>query len=319
MKPAENHSDAHIPPDMAAWLDELGSAERNEIERTWQMAALGQEPPPTEAQVADATSRLRQKLEQTPAPGRMDRRSVAKQRRRGGLAGWTVALVASAVIAFLGVTWPRMVVAPAGERVHVTLADGSRAELNGGSTLRYRRGLLGGVRRVSLDGEAFFEVTHDGRPFAVATQNAVIEVMGTSFGVTAWAADASQTDVMLEEGAVRVRAGGGAVELTPGNGTRVSGSNTPSAPAPFNTVVAFAWRTGGIAFDGVTLPEIAGALERRYHVSIQLEAGVGADDQQLTIMLPNATSPADVLADICRFAGCTVGRTATGFVLTGRP
>ncbi|MEZ4702252.1 MAG: FecR domain-containing protein [Rhodothermales bacterium] len=316
MKATDERPDASIPPDMDVWLRELAPAERGELEQAWALASLAEEPPPSEAQVAAATARFRQELERTSSPAD---RPPATRRRGVRLAGWSVMLVACVLLALWFFVRPHTLVAPAGERLRVTLADGSRAELNGGSTLRYRRGLLGGVRRVALDGEAYFDVTHDGRPFAVTTANAEIEVMGTAFGVSSWGAEEAMTEVMLEEGAVRVRSGGGSVDLTPGRSTRVAGEGPPSEPASFNAAMAFAWRTGGIAFDRATLAEITGALARRFGVAIELTPPLAADSLRITLLLPEATSPAIVLDDLCRFSGCAVESTPAGYILTRTP
>jgi transmembrane sensor len=46
---------------------------------------------------------------------------------------------------------------PAGQRVHITLPDGSKVWVNAGSTLSYPS-VFGKERRVKITGEAFFEV-----------------------------------------------------------------------------------------------------------------------------------------------------------------
>ena len=50
---------------------------------------------------------------------------------------------------------------PAGQRMQVTLADGTHVQLNAGTTLEYPVVFSSKTRRVKLSGEALFEVTHD--------------------------------------------------------------------------------------------------------------------------------------------------------------
>lgn len=57
---------------------------------------------------------------------------------------------------------------PAGQRVHITLPDGSKVWVNAGSTLSYPS-VFGKERRVKITGEAFFEVAKGKRPFVVST------------------------------------------------------------------------------------------------------------------------------------------------------
>src|SRR5690606_7913574 len=58
---------------------------------------------------------------------------------------------------------------PRGSRVvNITLADGSKVWLNASSSLTYPVAFIGKDRKVSITGEAYFEVTHDKtKPFYV--------------------------------------------------------------------------------------------------------------------------------------------------------
>ena len=59
---------------------------------------------------------------------------------------------------------------PYGQRVNLTLQDGTSVWLNAGTTFRYPALFTGRERRVEIDGEARFEVAHDARhPFIVET------------------------------------------------------------------------------------------------------------------------------------------------------
>ncbi len=75
---------------------------------------------------------------------------------------------------------------PAGQRMQITLPDGSQIQLNSGTELRYPVVFARDSRRVKLSGEALFEVTPDARkPFVVETFTSDIEVLGTRFDVLA--------------------------------------------------------------------------------------------------------------------------------------
>lgn len=75
---------------------------------------------------------------------------------------------------------------PAGQRMQVTLADGTHVQLNAGTTLEYPVVFSSKTRRVKLSGEALFEVTHDpSHPFIVETFATDIQVLGTKFNVLA--------------------------------------------------------------------------------------------------------------------------------------
>lgn len=73
------------------------------------------------------------------------------------------------------------------QRAKITLPDGSMVHLNVNSTLTYPEEFEDGLRRVSLEGEAFFEVQRDtDRPFLVSSAGLETKVLGTSFNVNAY-------------------------------------------------------------------------------------------------------------------------------------
>ncbi|MFA6876515.1 MAG: FecR family protein, partial [Parabacteroides sp.] len=74
------------------------------------------------------------------------------------------------------------VTAPAGQRVNLTLPDGTKVWLNARSEIQYPAVFIGSIRRVKLTGEAYFEVKHDkSNPFIVQTKKCNIKVLGTKF------------------------------------------------------------------------------------------------------------------------------------------
>ncbi len=75
---------------------------------------------------------------------------------------------------------------PAGQRMQITLPDGSQILLNSGTVLKYPVVFARDSRRVKLTGEAMFEVRPDTRkPFIVETFASDIQVLGTKFNVLA--------------------------------------------------------------------------------------------------------------------------------------
>lgn len=75
---------------------------------------------------------------------------------------------------------------PNGQRIQITLSDGSNIWLNSGARLEYPVIFKDNLRRVKLSGEAMFEVQPDSeRPFEVETFATDIRVLGTKFNVVA--------------------------------------------------------------------------------------------------------------------------------------
>jgi len=77
------------------------------------------------------------------------------------------------------------VLVPEGQRSQLVLPDGTKVWLNSGTTFKYPAEFLKSKREVFIDGEAFFNVTHDKKlPFIVhMKENLSIKVFGTEFNV----------------------------------------------------------------------------------------------------------------------------------------
>ncbi len=79
-----------------------------------------------------------------------------------------------------------MVEVPGGQRICITLGDGTEVWLNSSAKLEYPSVFSGNQRIVKLSGEAMFNVKHDEKhPFIVETYACNIEVLGTRFNVNA--------------------------------------------------------------------------------------------------------------------------------------
>ncbi|NJK98273.1 MAG: hypothetical protein HC905_28190, partial [Bacteroidales bacterium] len=93
---------------------------------------------------------------------------------------------------------------PEGSRSTITLADGTKVELNSGSSISYPSRFTGKQRQVELSGEAFFDVTADKKkPFVVKAGGISIRVLGTHFNVKAYENE-KQVFTTLLKGSVRI-------------------------------------------------------------------------------------------------------------------
>ena len=92
---------------------------------------------------------------------------------------------------------------PAGNRTNIQLPDGTSVWLNANTSLRYPMAFAENSREIMLDGEAYFEVAKDKKPFIVKTSKYDVEVLGTTFNVEAYK-DKSDFRTMLYEGKVKL-------------------------------------------------------------------------------------------------------------------
>lgn len=94
---------------------------------------------------------------------------------------------------------------PKGQRVNMTLPDGTSVWLSPQSKIRIPHEFTGDNRTVELNGEGYFEVTKDAKkPFIVKTQQFNIQVLGTRFNVFAYTGKESKFETCLVEGSVLV-------------------------------------------------------------------------------------------------------------------
>ncbi|MDR2913835.1 MAG: FecR domain-containing protein [Tannerella sp.] len=93
-------------------------------------------------------------------------------------------------------------VVPYGTISKLTLSDGTKVVLNGGSTLTYPISFTENHRQVLLSGEGFFDVTkNESVPFIVHSAKLSVKVLGTRFSIKAYKED-KHTTLTLESGKV---------------------------------------------------------------------------------------------------------------------
>jgi transmembrane sensor len=94
-----------------------------------------------------------------------------------------------------------------------TLPDGSVIVLNKASSLQYPERFTGDTRKVTLKGEAFFNITpNKQKPFVIDVNDVRVTVVGTSFNIKSYK---GKTEVVVETGVVRVTKNGKTTELRP--------------------------------------------------------------------------------------------------------
>lgn len=98
------------------------------------------------------------------------------------------------------------VLVPAGQRTQIILEDGTKVWLNANSQLTYPTNFGKKERKVSLEGEGFFEVTQNKeKPFIVKTHKYEIKVLGTTFNVLSYNNDKAQKfETILLTGSVDI-------------------------------------------------------------------------------------------------------------------
>ncbi|MET1757168.1 FecR domain-containing protein [Novosphingobium sp. RD2P27] len=230
-------------------------------------------PPPRAAADIQAVlddEALTEALGEVAAIGRLsdhEVRAMREQRRRTLSAG-----LASVLVAVVGLGVWHVGLAPEapivehietrrGEQRLVQLADGSRLQLDGATSLDVT--FSSDARRVQLQrGEAYFDIAHDARrPFVVQAGASRTQVLGTAFTI-----DIGQRAVKLAVYRGKVRfgaAGGGQKDMVVPAGWRSSfAEGTAVRPTRFDPTQQD-WRSAWVDTDDMILSELVAALNRR--------------------------------------------------------
>lgn len=159
-----------------------------------------------------------------------------------------------------------------GEKVTLTLADGTEVVLNSNSRLEYPHRFKGGERAVRLQGEAFFKVRHDeARPFIVDAHGVVTEDLGTAFNICGRAENDCRVTVV--EGSVRVtakRQGAKPVVLTPGQEYSLPAEVSAPKVETVNTDEVIAWVDDIYYYHDQTVEQVATDVARIYNMSLDI-------------------------------------------------
>lgn len=158
---------------------------------------------------------------------------------------------------------------PRGQHCQITLADGSKIWVNGGSTLRYPSHFEAN-RQIELAGEALFDVAKNGNmPFVVSAKGVCVKVIGTRFNVRGYAAE--PLTVSLFRGAVSVYRENNeqqSVVLRPNEQLTVSGKGMTKHRMDADVA---AWKDGLLVFKSATMAQIITHLQACYGVKITVK------------------------------------------------
>ena len=149
----------------------------------------------------------------------------------------------------------------------VTLPDGSKVILHKGASLSYDNSFTKTNREISLEGEAYFDVTKDAEnTFTVQVDDIDIAVHGTTFNVME---DAESVIVSLVEGSVDVLTRDAAkCTLAPGNSAIYDKETGALIDRKDDVAFASCWAQDRLTFTQASLGEVCRYLSKWYGVEI---------------------------------------------------
>lgn len=172
---------------------------------------------------------------------------------------------------------------PRGSRIiDMELSDGTHIWLNAGSSVTYPVVFAGNERKVTITGEAYFEVapmhlaSGNKMPFKVLIPGgAEVEVLGTHFNINAYENEESINTTLLE-GSVKLSsmANGQWSILKPGEQAVLKANSPLTIHHSPDVSQVMAWKNGLFNFNGMKLQEVMRQLERWYDIEVVYEKGV---------------------------------------------
>ena len=172
--------------------------------------------------------------------------------------------------------------APYGQKLTIQLSDSSIVKLNSGSSISFPDH-FGAKREVSLEGEAYFEVSRDTeKPFIVKTGSLRTTVLGTSFNIKHYAED-TDIEVAVLSGKVAVSNFSPEMDLldhvilNPLEMVSFHEKEKAMTRQTFAYDQVFAWKDNRIYFKNAGIDEILKTLERWYGVQFDVQKTISKE------------------------------------------
>lgn len=194
-----------------------------------------------------------------------------------------------------------------GETRSIALDDGTRVELNGGTTMRFDRN---NARFAALDsGEAAFTVRHDAdNPFRVAVGDDIFEDAGTIFNIVH---GPGMTRIGVSEGKVIYNPKAEAIALPAGRGLSEDASGLMVMDVAPDTVAS--WRQGRLTYANAPVDQISADIARS--MGVRLNATPAAAAMRFTGTIRLDRDPVRFFATAAPLMGLTAVRQDDAWLL----
>ncbi|GHT75171.1 iron dicitrate transporter FecR [Bacteroidia bacterium] len=154
-------------------------------------------------------------------------------------------------------------IVPLGKRSKLTLSDGSEMWINAGTRVVYPTVFEPDNRTIFVDGEIYLSVVPDkSRPFIVQTNYMDVQVLGTSFDVSAYKKDGFFSVVLVSGSVVANKAGQPEYKIVPGE--RLAHDGQSVRISKVNTDDYTSWKDGLFHFKSENMQTIIQRLSHYY-------------------------------------------------------
>lgn len=172
-------------------------------------------------------------------------------------------------------------VVPYGKRSQLELSDGTKVWLNSGSVLEYPSIFTGNTRTVNLTGEIYIEVVKNPQmPFYVNTPDMQVKVYGTTFNISAYPDNDSQS-VVLVKGSVGIKnKSDKEMMLIPNE--MLTYQNHKWSKSEVDITKYTSWKDGYIVLDNTPIYDVLKQIERYYNLSFNIDKNLDLQTRTCT-------------------------------------
>jgi ferric-dicitrate binding protein FerR (iron transport regulator) len=299
----------------AKYLGGTATAEEKEVLEQWYYSFGGTElvvelPAGEDEYVLG--SRMKERIDQLNAQSNRPKRLYMQIRRYRMIAVIFLVITAALLSVFFS---SRQVYNAQQQPRFVVLKDGSKVWLNAATKLVYTDFPFIGERRLTLTGEAYFDVASDpDKPFIIRSGNMITQVLGTAFNIRAYPDEPFAITVTKGKIKLEDRQRKTITFLTPNKQVRYENRQPPVL-----TVVkgdaAYAWTKGQLEFYDQSFGEIARTINRKYNVNV-IFANQSLEECMITASFEKETPVLRVIDLLCKINNASYTFSADSSVIT---
>jgi transmembrane sensor len=200
--------------------------------------------------------------------------------------------------------------------MEVSLPDGSKVYLNRNSELSFHKNPGGSSRKVTLKGEAFFDIQRDpSRPFIIDAGKASIKVLGTSFSVLTSNSN-NAVEVFVKTGTVLLSDNTGAQSLVLEPGYIGTMDQKYSTKVINDDPNYLSWNTDLLYFEGKKLSVVFTDLKKVFDIDIVADNPEILNERITTTF--EKESQDTIIRIICSTFNLTYRKEGSVYHLSGR-
>jgi len=181
---------------------------------------------------------------------------------------WSVAAV---FVLLLGISgffrfYSKTITTQAGSHFAMSLPDGSKVNLNAQSTLTYHPYWWRFERKVTFEGEGFFEV-EKGKRFIVISKFGTTQVLGTTFNI--FSRDEVYRVTCISGSVKVISKSQNEVILKPNSKANLSPEGKINLIQDIETLPEISWKNNMFLFTAVPIREVFSEIERQFGITIE--------------------------------------------------